>query len=139
MRREGLSDDVISTALEELRTSMAAAPKQWVIDRLTVLATMFSVGRHPSAPEDMAIWLLEAARLLVDLPHDILGTAIDRAIKSRGHGFMPSVGEIREIAEPMLEERRRQIIRLMTMEVAAAAPSKEDDMPGPPPGYFAKH
>ena len=135
IRQKGLPDEVISTALADLKAAMAPAPKQWVVDRLTVLATMFSVGRHPSAAEDMAIWLLETSRLLMDLPHDILAQAIDDAVRTRGHGFMPSVGEIRSLAEPMLEERRKQIVRLMTMEIAAGESTNEEEMPGPGPGH----
>ena len=134
-----MSDEVIGTALAELSAAMKVAPKQWIIDRLTVLVTMFSVGRHPAAAEDMAVWLLETSRLLCDVPHDILADAIDDAVRTRSHGFMPSVGEIRSISDAKVEERRRQIIRLMAMEAAASQPTQDPDMPGPPPGFFANH
>jgi hypothetical protein len=63
-----------------------------------------------------------ATRLLHDLPHDVLAHSIDEAIKTSKHGFLPSVGEIRAIAQPIVAEREIQIERLIKMEAALADP-----------------
>jgi hypothetical protein len=102
----------IEQAHDDLSLSMQPAPHRWIVDRLTVLAAMFSIGRHPAAAQDLAIWLAETARMMEDLPHDLLGFAIDDAVKSRSNGFIPSVGEIRAIADPLVAERRLQLDRL---------------------------
>lgn len=61
---------------------------------------------------DATAWLHETGRLLCDIPQDILAFAIDEAVKRSERGFLPSVGEIRALAEPKLIERRRNLGRL---------------------------
>lgn len=97
--------------------SLAGAPAPWFGRRLTVLWTMFMLGRSTDQGAQ-TLWMAEAARLLGDLPHDILAHSIDEAIKVSRHGFMPSVGEIRGIADPLVGERRTHIERLGRMVAA---------------------
>jgi hypothetical protein len=97
--------------------SLACAPAPWFGRRLTMLWTMFMLGR-PTDQGAQTLWMAEAARLLGDLPHDILAHSIDEAIKVSRHGFMPSVGEIRGIADPLVGERRKHIERLGRMAEA---------------------
>lgn len=67
---------------------------------------------HERDPDRVAAWLAETGRLLLDLPGEILATSIDEAIKRSDRGFLPAVGQIRAIAEPMLATRERQARRL---------------------------
>lgn len=97
---------------------MAAAPRNWMLKRLTVMATQFSIGRTAQDEGALTVWLAECYSQLADLPHDIVAAAIDDAIKTRSHGFMPSVGEIRAIAVPLADTRRLQLDRLEQMFAA---------------------
>lgn len=67
---------------------------------------------HERDPDRATAWLSEMGRLLMDLPGDILATAIDDAIKQSERGFLPAVGQIRAIAEPMVKDREREARRL---------------------------
>jgi hypothetical protein len=67
---------------------------------------------HERDPVRIAAWLAETARLLADLPQDILAEAIDGAVKASARGFLPAVGEIRAIADPAFAARRLTIDRL---------------------------
>lgn len=104
-------DELVETA-QALEASLAPAPRQWIGDRLTVLASMFSMGRNAPDVGSVTIWLVEASRLLSDIPHDILAHSIDEAVRTRPHGFMPSVGEIRAIADPIRSKRGSQLFRI---------------------------
>jgi hypothetical protein len=104
--------DELRAAGKLLDDSLSRAPRQWIGDRLTALASMFSVGRTAPDVGSITIWLVEAAAMLSDIPHDILAHSVDEAVKTRTHGHMPSVGEIRQIAEPLLTRRLEQITRL---------------------------
>lgn len=70
---------------------------------------------HERDPDRVAAWLAETGRLLWDLPHDILAQAIDEAIKRADRGFMPAVGQIRAVADPIIAQRREQSARLDAM------------------------
>jgi hypothetical protein len=98
--------------LRLLRRSARPVPREWLGDRLTILWTMFMASRSQADPEVLTLWLSEHLRLLGDLPHDIVAIAIDRAVQSARHGFIPSIGEMRTTAEPLLAERARLIERL---------------------------
>jgi hypothetical protein len=100
-------------ALGLLRRSALPVPREWLGDRLTILWTMFMAPRSQADPELLTLWLSEHLRLLGDLPHDIVAIAIDQAIQSARHGFIPSIGEMRAAAEPLLAERRKLIERLI--------------------------
>lgn len=70
---------------------------------------------HDRDPNRAAAWLTETSRLLNDLPDDILEAAIDGAVKAADRGFMPAVGQIRAIADPLLAARKLQAARLAAM------------------------
>ena len=106
--------------LLELQASQQPAPRAWLGERLTVLWNLFNTTR---AADGRALtgWMMEVARLVADVPHDILALAIDQAIRSAKHNFMPSVGEIRAIADPLAATRAEQVQRLELMLESAAA------------------
>ena len=111
LHAKGVEGEVRGT-LDVLQAASQPAPVRWLGDRLTILWTMFMASRVQVDAEALTIWLAEYTRLLADLPHDIVAHSIDRAIQSTRHGFLPSVGEVRSIAEPLAEERDRIIERL---------------------------
>lgn len=80
--------------------------------RLSRMALAFGNDRDANRA---TAWLSETARLLADLPDDILAAALDEAVKSNARGFMPAVGQIRAFAEPALATRRQQAARLAAM------------------------
>ncbi|KQO13265.1 hypothetical protein [Sphingomonas sp. Leaf242] len=98
--------------LGALQRSAVPVPREWLGDRLTILWTLFMASRSQADPELLTLWLSEHLRLLADLPHDIAALAIDRAVQSARHGFIPSIGEMRSTAEPLVAERARMIERL---------------------------
>lgn len=108
-------------ALDELERAMSPAPAQWLGMRLSVLWTLFNPTREAD-PRALSLWMTETTHLLSDIPHDILAHSIDAAIKSSRHGFMPSVGEIRGQADPLVEARRNHIERLRKMVAALNDP-----------------
>lgn len=99
--------------LDTLRRSARPVPREWLGDRLTILWSLFMASRSQADPELLTLWLSEHLRLLADLPHDIVAIAIDRAVQSARHGFIPSIGEMRANAEPLVAERARLIERLI--------------------------
>lgn len=101
-----------SVQLEQIRDSAHPVPKGWLADRLTALWTMFTASRREANAGAVTIWMAEYIRLLDDLPWDIVAVAIDDAVRNAKHGFMPAVGEIRAIANPLVENRKRLIERL---------------------------
>jgi len=115
---KGLRPADVEEVHRDLKTSLGLAPQWWIIDRLTTLATMFTLARQAPDPRQLALWLSETARMLGDIPHDILAHSVDEAIRSCRHGFMPSVGEIRSHAEPLIAKRREQTERLTIMLAA---------------------
>ena len=111
----------VALARRSLECALAPAPPQWFGQRLPILWTLFMAARGAD-PRALTVWMAETAHLLSDLPHDIVAHSIDRAIKTSQHGFIPSVGEIRTIADPLVVERERHIERLNRMEIALADP-----------------
>lgn len=97
----------------EHRRSLTPASQDWIEDRLTRLSLAFNHMRRTA--DEQTAWLIECARLLADLPPDILGTAMDEAIKRKPDGFLPSVGEIRAVADPIHLDRKREASRLEAM------------------------
>jgi hypothetical protein len=114
-RAKGLAAVDVGEELQRLDAALEPAPKGWMVDRLSMLMSMFTIGRVSPGAEHIALWMSEYSRLLGDIPHDILGQAIDDAVQSSRHGFMPSVGEIRQHAEPVVAERKQHIERLTRM------------------------
>lgn len=113
------AEHLVPQVRAELEEALAPVPKQWFGRRLPVLWTLFMAAREADA-RALTIWMSETAHLLGDLPHDIVAHAIDEAIRTSRHGFIPSVGEIRAIADPILVERNLHIQRLRAMEAALA-------------------
>ena len=121
----------ISNLPEHIATARAAVQpvdRDWLDDRLSTMHLAMTSGWSEAKA---TAWLHETARLLEDLPKDVLAAAIDQAIKSSDRGFMPTVGEIRAIAEPRFIERQRILRRL---ESVAAL---RDDRPARPPKEIA--
>lgn len=118
----GITADRAERALAELDEALAPVPINWLMDRLTLVWGVFMATRSSAGDEDaVTAWLGEYLRLLSDLPHDIAALAIDRAIQTARHGFIPSIGEIRGHAEPLLIERQRMRDRLrLTLEAMAS-------------------
>lgn len=88
--------------------ALAPVASDWLQKRLRLLWKSSAI----SGSLDATAWLHETGRLLSDLPHDIAAWAIDETVKKSERGFLPSVGEIRSLAEPKLLERRRSLGRL---------------------------
>lgn len=108
LRADGLTENLADYARQS-RAALRPVDRDWLFDRLSLLWDSMSL----SADADKATaWLHETHRLLCDIPQDILATAIDEAIKKSARGFMPSVGEIRVIADPMFGERQKSTARL---------------------------
>lgn len=85
-------------------------PPQDLIDRLTALG----MSMAPNRPQqEAAMWLHEFKRLLGDIPRDILFGAIDELQKRLK--FLPTVAEIREVADPLLQARRQRTSRIDAM------------------------
>lgn len=111
----------VATTRRDLETAMTPAPPTWYGKRLPVFWTLFMASREAD-PRALTVWMAETAHLLGDLPHDIVAHSIDRAIQTARHGFMPSIGEIRQIADPLVASRVEQIQRLIEMEAALEDP-----------------
>ena len=94
------------------RSSLAPCPRDWLKKRLSSMAMAHG---HEKDPDRAAARLQETGRLLWDLPHDILAHSIDEAIKRSERGFMPAVGQIRAIADPLVATRREETYRLEAM------------------------
>lgn len=120
------ADGQLAIALRDLTAAMEPAPQKWFGKRLPVLWTLFMAAREADA-RALTIWMAETAYLLGDLPHDIVAHSIDEAIRTCRHGFIPSVGEIRRIADPLTAERQQHIGRLAKMAAALADPAASAD------------
>lgn len=103
--REGVDVPALITDHERALTPVAS---DWLQKRLRLLWKSSAIG----GSLDATAWLHETGRLLSDLPHDIAAWAIDETVKRSERGFLPSVGEIRALADPKLLERRRAFGRL---------------------------
>lgn len=119
IRRDGYADRIEGMS-RSFVTSLAPAPRDWLIDRLTLA---WLASGHSKSEEVATAWLHETSRLLSDLPFDILASSIDLAIKQSERGFLPSVGSIRKIAEERVATRSRVVDRLGAIARALAAPA----------------
>ena len=102
-----------------LKAMPGPAPRKWLGQRFTALWDTFMAGRQVE-PVVATSWLMETTRLLDDLPHDILSFATDESVKRASRGFMPSVGEIRAIADPLAEARKQHLERAEELAAALA-------------------
>ncbi|APL94100.1 hypothetical protein [Sphingobium indicum] len=104
---------------QQAEATLRPADREWLSDRLSTLWMFMSNERDP---DRTTTWLHESMRLLDDLPQDIVSPAIDEAVKKSERGFLPSIGAIRAIADPMLEDRRQKVRRLRMLADAILAP-----------------
>lgn len=106
--------------------SMAPAPQAWLDMRLGLMWKSSPVA----GSIDAKAWMHETSRLLEDLPQEILADAIDTAVKNSARGFMPSVGEIRAVAEPKIRALRLERWRLQqVIDHEDQRTEKEDSAP----------
>jgi hypothetical protein len=83
---------------------------------------------------DATAWLHETGRLLADIPQDILSDAIDRCVKESDRGFMPTVGQIRAVADPkfrLREMHARRLAAIRDNDAADPKPAAEQASPAP--------
>lgn len=119
---ERLSDDDrlrVPAMADRAEATLAPVDRHWLEKRLS---TMYLAMAHDRDPDKATAWLHEFIRLLSDLPQDIVGPAIDEAVKKSERGFLPSIGAIRAIADPMVDERKQKVRRLRMMADAILAP-----------------
>ncbi|MGT2515636.1 hypothetical protein ACVOMT_16630 [Sphingomonas panni] len=133
----------LATIAANMQTALQPATHERRTKRLTRMGLAFG---HERDADRAKMWLEETARLLADLPDDILGHAIDSAVKASERGFLPAVGQIRAFADPMLRDRREQAGRLAAMVAMASrpagptlpAPAPADDGPACDPADVAR-
>lgn len=116
--------------VSRIKASTAPVPRGWLADRLTALWTMFMASRREANSGSVTIWLAEYIRLLDDLPWDIVGLAIDDAVRTSKHGFLPAVGEIRAIADPLVQDRRHLLERMMAVADHLRFTGRAEHQPG---------
>lgn len=99
--------------------ALTPVDRDWLDKRLS---TMYLAMSNDRDADRATAWLHEFMRLLSDLPHDIVAAAIDEAVIKSERGFLPSIGAIRAIADPVLEERKQKVRRLRAMANIITAP-----------------
>jgi len=109
--------------------SLEPVAHDWLQKRLRVLWKSSVVN----GSLDATAWLHETGRLLADLPHDLLADAIDTAVKSSERGFMPTVGQIRALAEPKLHQRQMHAARLRAINGVNSGANTAPEAPSAPP------
>ncbi len=126
VKRDGFDGQVPQLA-EQMRRACSPCDREALKRRLTALGMVMAPTR-PGA--EATIWLHEMTRLLGDLAQDILFDAIDEC--QRSSKFLPTVAEIRLIADPEMEERRQQASRLDAMARLIASGTAIPDLRRPP-------
>jgi hypothetical protein len=81
-----------------------------LVQRLTALGMVMSPNRPPA---EASMWVRETARLLSDIAEDVLCESIDELQKRLK--FLPTIAEIRELADPVMERRRSDRAKLDAM------------------------
>jgi hypothetical protein len=119
--RENVNPAILRAETDRALTPVAV---DWLADRLRLLWKSSAM----SGSLDATAWLHETTRLLRDLPQSVLAWAIDEAVRKSERGFMPTVGEIRVIAEPMAETLRRNLRRLEAV-CSPGKPTEEGPLP----------
>lgn len=109
LKAEGF-DNQVSYLAEHHAAACRPIEREKLVKRLTALGMVMAPNR-PAAEATM--WVHEMTRLLRDLPEDLVCEAIDHLQKTCK--FLPTVAEIRELADPALEARRRDVARLDAM------------------------
>lgn len=97
----------IPSMASKMRSACVPVSHRDLTQRLTALGMTMAPNR---ASAEATMWLHEMTRLLSDLPKDILFHAIDEC--QRVNRFLPTIAEIRAIADPMFEERKKHASRL---------------------------
>jgi hypothetical protein len=92
---------------QRMRLALAPVGQRQLNRRLEMLGKAMAPNR---GPEEAGAWLVHMMRGLGDLPEDILVHAIDEHVRSSK--FLPTVQELREIAEPLVADRRLAAKRL---------------------------
>lgn len=118
----------VIAAAGAMRAALQPCNRDWLKKRLSAMALAFG---HERDPDRAAAWLAETGRLLIDLPQDILAFSIDEAIKRSDRGFMPAVGQVRAIADPMAAERRLRSARLDAMAGLIAGQARASNVVRP--------
>lgn len=108
--RDAGCEDQIPQLAERMREACLPCQHDRLVKRLTALGMTMAPNRP--VPE-ATVWVHELARLLADLPEDVVYQAIDD--HQRESRFLPTVAEIRERADPIMDHRRRQVARLDAM------------------------
>lgn len=85
-------------------------PAKKLTERLTALGMTMAPNRPPA---EATMWLHETARLLSDIAEDVLMESIDELQKRMK--FLPTVAEIRELVDPVMDDRREKRSRLDAM------------------------
>ena len=124
LKRDGL-DGGVAAAAEHVRRALTAADPDVLNDGLSDLGMMMAPNR---GEEEASVWLAGMRRLLGDLPADILSEAIDQHVRTSK--FLPTVAEIRALADPVMAARRRLFSQLDAM--ARLIASGADIRPAPP-------
>jgi hypothetical protein len=108
--------------------ALAPVSDDWLQKRLRLLWKSSVVN----GSLDATAWLHETGRLLADIPQDILADAIDSCVKSSERGFMPTVGQIRAVADPRMQQRETHAARLRSIErVKNGATVAKEEAPRP--------
>jgi hypothetical protein len=108
--------------------ALAPVSDDWLQKRLRLLWKSSVVN----GSLDATAWLHETGRLLADIPQDILADAIDSCVKSSERGFMPTVGQIRAVADPRMQQRETHAARLRSIErVKNGATVTKEEAPRP--------
>lgn len=110
IRRDG-GESEISATIARLRAGLVPMERERLRQRLTILGSAMAPGR---SSEDGAAWLAHMTGGLRDLPEDILLEAIDEWVKA--NRWLPQVSELRELADPKADRRRRELARLDAIE-----------------------
>lgn len=122
------------TWLGSLQIHLQPASEDMIRMRLMDLALVTSHRSSEGMTEQQLLVVMgrrasEYARLLADLPADILADACDRCAKVST--WFPSVADLRAQGEPLLAERREQIRRVERMLEAIDQPQRPAFVPEP--------
>lgn len=127
LRRDGQLGNV-PVCIARFENALHPVDRKWLANRLGL---MWNAMGHSRDPNVSTAWLHETERLLADLPGDIAADAIDEAIKASERGYMPSVGAIRKLADPMVAKRKRALARLRAVVTYSRTDPVEIKRPTP--------
>ncbi|PZO88398.1 MAG: hypothetical protein DI623_12785 [Sphingomonas sanxanigenens] len=96
----------------QYRQALQPVDREWLRKKLALMLAAFG---HQRDDGQIKAWLGETRRLLEDLPASIIAHAMDEALKRSERGWMPQVGQIRAIADPLHSKLKRDTMRLESM------------------------